>query len=157
MNFFTHVFMQPFVAAAIAASLVLAPVIALAHNNNDRDRDRGNRAEAERVLRLAHSPLEVFINHNGKVLVRGAIVTATSTSAINATTSFGSTTLPWIIKLASTTKFVPHHDGISSVADIAVGDVISFSGTLDTSATTLTLIARVVKDWSWKEKEDDDD
>lgn len=156
MNFFTHVFMQPFVAAAVAASLVLAPVAAFGKSGHNED--RGNRVEAERVLRLAHSPLEVLINQNGKVLVRGAMVTATSTSAINAATSFGSTTLPWIINIASTTKFVPHHRrGVSSVADIAVGDVISFSGALDTSATTLTVKARVVKDWSWKEKEDEGD
>lgn len=156
MNLFSHVFAQPFVVAAVATSLALTPVAVFAHDSS-RDGNRGNRAEIERVHRV-NPALEVFINHNGKVLVRGAVVTATSSSAINATTSFGSTTLPWIIKLASTTEFVPHHRrGVSSVADIAVGDVISFKGQLNASATTLTVDVRVVKNWSGKHKEDGDD
>lgn len=98
--------------------------------------------------RALGSTLEVHINNSGKVLVRGAQVTAVSEANITATTAFGGYTMTWTVKTDEDTRFVRKHLGASNVSEISVGDIISFSGIFDLSATTPTVNADVVKDWS---------
>lgn len=92
--------------------------------------------------------VEVNIGANGGALVRGAKVTGVSGSTVNANTSFGASVMNWIVKTDSDTEFTADKGGASGIANIAVGDIISFRGTIDQAVAGLTVKAKVVKDWS---------
>ncbi len=101
-------------------------------------------------MRMAHSlgsTLEVHINDNGKVLVRGAKVTSVSGSSFNAATVWGAASMSWSVSTTGETEFV-HSNGMS---DIAVGDFVSFTGKMNTGiASPFSVNADIVKDWSPK-------
>jgi len=94
------------------------------------------------------SKLEVSIADSGRVIVRGAEVTAVSDSVIRAETEWGATALTWNIETDAETDFVTKHGSGSDLDDIAVGQYISFSGMIDGSGTALTVDADTVKNWS---------
>ena len=118
---------------ALAAAIALVPALTL--------------AEDSKAVRLTPPGLEIHITGNGHVLVRGAKVTAVNGSDIIATTAVGGTSLSWTVKTDSSTSFVHRFGGKSGLSEISVGDYLSFTGTVDPSAT-LTVKAKVVKDWS---------
>lgn len=91
---------------------------------------------------------EIHIIDNGNTLVRGAQVTAISGNTITATTALGSTTLSWLVKVNGATDFIHKYSGTSSLADVSIGDQLSFSGKIDTTASQLTVNAKVIKNWS---------
>lgn len=94
------------------------------------------------------STLEIHMYDSGKVLVRGAKVSSVSGSTINATTSFGAYGVAWSVKTTNDTKLISRFKGNISLADVKVGDYISFQGSLDTTAVQPTVNAMLVKDWS---------
>jgi hypothetical protein len=94
------------------------------------------------------STLEVHINNDGSVLARGAKITSIGSTTINATQTWGSYSLPWVINILPTTNLVPKVGNDVQLADMKVGDYISFSGALDQSQGTGTVNAKVVKDFS---------
>ena len=104
--------------------------------------------EATSKPMAAGTGVEVNIGSNGNVLVRGAKVTSVSGATVNANTSLGSSVLNWIVKTDSETDFTAHKGGSNGIASIAVGDIVSFRGALDQSASGLTVQAKQVKDWS---------
>lgn len=124
MQHFKHV------AGALALALVLVPGAALAHDS----------------ARPAKTPgVEVVITNAGNVLVRGATVTAVSGSTITATTTWSGVTLTWSVATDSGTSFLDRFGGTLTLANIAVGDTVSFAGTL---TGNLSVKASAVKDWS---------
>lgn len=131
-----------FLAAATIAvgALLVGPLAASAHDNGERAHKLGAHAVG--------STLEVRINDDNSVVVRGAKVTAVSGSVITAQTAFGSTMLSWSVQTNADTRFANRADSSASLATIAVGDYISFSGSLNTAVTGLTVNAKAVKDWS---------
>jgi hypothetical protein len=131
-----------FLSAAILAvgALFAAPLFASAHGDSDNAFKKGAHSVG--------STLEVSINDNNSVTVRGAKVTSISGTTLNAQTAFGSTVLSWSIRTGTNTKIIALPGGTLALASIAVGDYVSFSGTLDTSAAGLVVNANVVKDWS---------
>lgn len=92
--------------------------------------------------------VEVQIGANGSALVRGAQVTAVSGTDVSAKTSLGASVMNWIVKTDSDTDFTANKNGASGLANIAVGDTISFRGTIDQAVSGLTVKAKTVKDWS---------
>lgn len=90
---------------------------------------------------------QIAIGVNGRTLVRGAKVTAVSGSMISADVAWGSYVSSWKVD-ASKAVFVRHNGGNSIISEVKVGDIISFSGVLDTTASNATVKADVVKDWS---------
>jgi len=83
------------------------------------------------------------------VLVRGAKVTSVSGNTITAVSSWDSASISWNIVTDSATEFLRRFGGKSSIAEISAGDLISFQGMLQTSsASPLTVEAKIVKDWS---------
>ena len=133
---------------AMATSMIAAP-LALADNdhNNGRGKDDDRFEEKMERERLG-STLEVHINNNGEVLVRGAKVTAITSSSLTATNTWGAAALSWTVNTDANTTFIRRSGGQSSLGEISVGDVISFNGTLVTTAPAFTVQARVVKDFS---------
>lgn len=92
--------------------------------------------------------VEVNIGSNGGALVRGAQVTAVSGNDVSAKTSLGASVMNWIVKTDSNTEFTANGGGASGLTNIAVGDTISFRGTIDQAVSGLTVKAKTVKDWS---------
>ena len=81
---------------------------------------------------------------NGKALVRGAKVTSVSGSTINATVTWGTSTLNWTVNTDGATKYYNRLGNTGVFADIVAGDSISFAGTI--SGNGLIVLATAVKD-----------
>jgi hypothetical protein len=97
--------------------------------------------------RKVGSTLEVHITNNGKALVRGAKITSIGENMVTATTEWGSAMVTWTVLTDSNTRFI-RKVGNSSVSEILIGDVISFSGMVSTNAPAFTIKADVLKNWS---------
>jgi len=123
-------------SVAVASALAFLPIIASANEGNSKGKDR--LAAAQRV--------EVAINASGNVLVRGAKVTGISGSTLTVTTTAGASTLSWAVTTDSSTVFVTSAGSGSSLAQISVGDTVSFAGAL--TGTGLSVKASAVKDWT---------
>ena len=91
--------------------------------------------------------VDIHIGAGGNAQVDGAKVTAVSGSDVSANTSFGSSVMNWLVKTDGNTEFSAK-GGASGLANIAVGDVISFRGAVDQTVTGLTVKAKALKDWS---------
>ncbi len=140
MHIFSKAALRPILAAALVMSFAAAP-LAFAHNNDDKSSDKVKKANTE---------VSVQISHNGKTLVRGAEVSAIAGSVITALTKWGSSTLVWTINTSGSTQFVQTGSKNGTIANIAVGDVLSFSGVLNASSTGLVVTADTVKNWTKK-------
>ena len=103
--------------------------------------------EHKEMVNKKGSSLEVHINDNGSVLVRGAKVTAVSGTTITAITEWNGASMSWNINTDATTKFIELKNGQSSVSDVKVGDFVSFSGNL-MAGSAFTVQAKQVKNWS---------
>lgn len=126
-------------SAAVIGALAFLPVIASANEGN------GNKGKSENRS-AATQRVEVVINASGNVLVRGAKVTGISGNTLTVTTTAGASTLSWAVTTDSSTAFVTSAGAGSSLAQISVGDTISFAGAL--TGTGLSVKATAVKDWT---------
>jgi len=99
------------------------------------------------------STTEVHISDNGKVLVRGAKVSAVSSSSITASNSWGSAVITWTVTPSTNAQFVRRFGGASALNEIQVGDFVSFSGDIDSSMASLNVKAAIIKDWSLQERQ----
>jgi hypothetical protein len=125
----------------VAMMLVVSP----AYATNDEHGD--NRSDRAKEVHNVGSTLEVHISDNGKVLVRGAKVTAINGTTINADTLFGDSNISWVVDASATPKVIRRYGGNSSVSEIAIGDFISFNGTLNATGAW-NVKATNLKDWS---------
>jgi hypothetical protein len=91
--------------------------------------------------------VEVQIQESGRTLVRGATVTAISGSTITASVVLGGTTLAWTAVTDGSTKFLDKNGRTGASNTVAVGNTISFSGSL-TNASGLSVKVDTVKNWS---------
>src|SRR3989344_2009749 len=124
---------------AVASALAFLPIVASANNDGNKgDKNENRSAATQRV--------EVAINASGNVLVRGAKVTGISGSTLTVTTTAGASTLSWAVTTDSSTVFVTSAGAGSSLAQISVGDTVSFAGAL--TGTGLSVKATAVKDWT---------
>lgn len=94
------------------------------------------------------STLEMHINNDGSVLVRGAKITSINGTTVHATQTWGSYSVNWVVQTSPSTQLLRRYGGASSLSEFVVGDYISFSGTIDPSQSQGTVIAKVVKDFS---------
>ena len=125
-------------SVAVASVLAFLPVVASANEGNRGDKNENRSAATQRV--------EVAINASGNVLVRGAKVTGISGSTLTVTTTAGASTLSWAVTTDGSTAFVTSVGAGSSLAQISVGDTVSFAGAL--TGTGLSVKATAVKDWT---------
>ncbi|MEK7180565.1 MAG: hypothetical protein AAB706_03745 [Patescibacteria group bacterium] len=103
--------------------------------------------------KMPGSGVEIQIVGNGNVLVRGAKVFSIASTTITAGTTFGSTTIAWTVKTTDATRFIRGEEGRGSLSEISIGNTISFNGNMDTGATTLTVNAKTIKNWSIVKKQ----
>lgn len=78
----------------------------------------------------------LVVNNDSNVNVRGANITATSTSGFTATTA--TPPLTFIVQTDASTKFNLKGAGDGTLADIAVGDTVNFRGLALSGTTTST-------------------
>ncbi len=123
-------------SVAVASAFTLMPVIALA---NEGGKNTDNRS-------LSAQRVEIAVNASGNVLVRGAKVTGINGSTLTVSTTAGASTLSWAVTTDSSTAFVTSSGSGSSLAQITVGDTVSFAGALTGSG--LAVKATAVKDWT---------
>lgn len=136
----------PTVLALVLGLSQAAPVYA--QDSKDKKEDKAQ-IRVENLLKSRLPGLEVSINSNGKVLVRGAKVTSVSGNQVTATTGWGSSVLTWNVTTDGSTKFLELNSRNSQIADVKVGDTVSFQGDLVTTVSSpLTVRATVLKDWS---------
>lgn len=128
-------FIKTLIGVTMAIALVAVPVYA---DNDNHKKEAHNNG----------TTLEVHINDNGSVLVRGAKVTAISGSIISASTTFGTSTIAWTIDASSISKVIRRYGGNGTIADVQIGDYISFNGALTTTASGFSVKATSLKDWS---------
>ncbi len=130
----------------VAAGMIAGFGFGMSHIANAENDDNGQQ------FRNAHalgSTLEVHINDNGRVLVRGAKVTSVDGATIHAAMSWNAASLTWTIVTNNGTKFVARSGETRALPGIAVGDYVSFSGNLAGGASgSFTVNASAVKDWS---------
>ncbi len=92
--------------------------------------------------------LETHISNNGSVLVRGAKVTAVGTNSVTAVQTWGSYSLTWTVNVSSSTKSFEKEGNGTPLALISVGDIVSFSGKLNTTQSQGTVDAAIIRDFS---------
>ena len=105
------------ISATALAATALTGGVALAHE------------KGVDVSTLLASPV-VTIGGQGNALVRGAKVTDVSGSTITAKTTWPDASFTWTVKTDSDTEFYATGKNTEDLADIDVGDVISFAGNL---------------------------
>lgn len=120
---------------ALAVVTVAAPVIALAQPGDQGPRNLG-------------TTLETHIYNDGTVLVRGAKVTAVSSSTISATQTWGSSVLNWTVNASGVREVVMRGDENANISQIKIGDYVSFKGMIDATGAQFTVNATIIKDWS---------
>jgi hypothetical protein len=108
----------------------------------------GHEGDNKSEAHMQGSTLEVHISDNGKVLVRGAKVTAVNGNVISASTTWGSAALNWQVTVPSN-QVIRKLGGTGAISEVKVGDLLSFSGSVTTnSSSVFTVTATSVKDWS---------
>lgn len=135
MHFFTHWFATSVLGLAATTTLMFAPP-GLAH---EKSKNTGIVPPA--LMQTA----DVHIGAKGAIALRGAVVTAVSSSTITATTAFGPTTFTWTIDAANA-RFAGNNNGtLSSTTPVAVGNVINVDGALASSSQPI-VEAKLIKD-----------
>jgi hypothetical protein len=140
----------------LSAVFVLVGVSSYGFVSADNDKNNGNngRGDEKKIEQRLEannngSTLEVHINDNGKVLVRGAKVTSVVGNTINAYTSWSSVNLNWAVNVPANSPIIRRFGGNGAISEVSVGDFISFQGNLvTTSASPIVVNATTVKDWS---------
>ena len=95
---------------------------------------------------------KIIIMKKGETLavVAGGATVKTNTSGIlTVDVRFGISAVALTVTTTADTKVFRHYDGKgSTVAEISAGDIISFNGSLDTTAASLTVAASKIKNYS---------
>lgn len=109
-------------------------------------------ADIAGTARAVGSTIELHINNNGTVLIRGIKVSSVSGGIVSGTIAWGSYALPITINTASATKVSRRFGAATTVGQISTGDYVSIEGTLDQTQSALTVNATFIKDWSIQDK-----
>ncbi|MDE2213169.1 MAG: hypothetical protein KGJ34_01395 [Patescibacteria group bacterium] len=116
---------------AVAAALVLSPVI----------------ASAEGISGSAHAGAGIFISPRGIIKVVDADVTAVGNGVVDAMSQFGNLMLNFIVNTSASTTIKAGGSANASTTAIAVGDKVSFVGSLASSTNSvLTVTATKIRD-----------
>jgi len=133
-------------AVPLLALFMLASVSVALAENNTTNRKNNNEDQGSEAAKVPMPDTSILAN--GTVKISGAKITAISGSSFNASQTWGSYSLNWVINTNGSTKLQARSGGALSLSDFAVGDMISFSGSLDQSQTQGVVTAKVVRDSS---------
>lgn len=121
--------------------------IASANNGKDHKEVKKDRMEIRIDAKLRPSP-DVHIYSGGKMNISGAKVLSVGNNSLVARVTFGSLNMDWNVLVDSNTKINRERGGTAVMGDIKVGDVVNVQGTLDTGASSPTVKATHVKDFT---------
>jgi hypothetical protein len=145
----THMYTRLGTAGILGLMIATAPLsLAFARENepgDDRGKGKDRSEEVRSSLSKSNNEREVQIRNNGSVTLKGAQVTAVSSSTITAQTALGNAILSWTITTSGSTQFLNKKSQTIALADIVVGDEINLNGTM-ASGSALTVNATVVRD-----------
>ena len=133
---------------------MLVGSLALAKNDNGKgkEKEKEDKGQHEMEVRKLGSTLELHIFDDGKVLLRGAKVTAVNPTSVNASFSWGSYTLNGVITTDGSTNIIRRNGGQGTLAEFSVGDILSVQGILVPGQSQPTILARIIKNWSVQKK-----
>lgn len=94
------------------------------------------------------STLESHMNNDGSVLLRGAKITAISGSVLTVAQTWGSLVSTWVVNIDTSTELIRRYGGASAISEFTVGDYIAVKGMLDTTKSTPTITAKIIRDYS---------
>lgn len=137
---------RAFIPTLAALALIAAPAFAFAHD--DSSGEVSGTVASQTAIAFPLQGTGVFIGAGGNALVRGATVQSVSGSTVTAKSSWGSSAINWVVDVASSTKFYDSRVAASSLADIRVGDTISFAGPINQALAAFTVNASAIRDWS---------
>jgi len=92
--------------------------------------------------------LEVVMNEDGRVNVKGARVREVLDSGFTAETLWGAGKLMWTVETGENTPILRKDGGRIALAEVTAGDYVSFTGTIQTTMAPFTIDATTVRDWS---------
>lgn len=141
MNLFTTSFVQPVLALGLVAAIAFTPAVSFAKNDSNKDKNE------DRTSVSSLNQVSVDINNGGRASVTGAKVTSVSSDAVVANAVWGSANLAFTVKVSSSTS-IKDAKGKNNmpIGNIAVGDIINFSGSLNTGVSSLTVDASQIRD-----------
>jgi len=128
-------------------SLVYSSSFVWAHDENNNDESRG-KVETN----LPGSVVDVHIGKEGKAMITGAKVVSVTAPVINVAVTWGSFVMNWAVKTDANTQIVRRFSGKADLSEVGVGDFLSVSGMLDTTAATPTILAKTIRDYSIQKK-----
>lgn len=127
---------------------VLSLTFGVVFAENNKNEQGFQKKEDREEWKIPGGEPRVEITPAGKVLVRGAKITAISGNEITTKVSFGTPEILWVVRTSPSTQLSRLFGGKTTLSEFSVGDVVSFSGVLVDSVSPLTVQADVVKDWS---------
>lgn len=113
-------------------------------NKDERKEDKDRKSPAAQTATVA-------IDGKGEVRLADAKVTAVSTGTITLAVNWGSLTMPWTAQVDANTKVKAGGDA-SSLAAIAVGDMVNIQGRLISTSPSMTVQAGMVVNQAAKAK-----
>jgi hypothetical protein len=140
MNILTHSAVKTTLALGLVAAIALTPLVGFAKNDSNKDK------KEDRVSISSSNQVSVDINNGGRTSVTGAKVTSVSGDTIVVSVLWGSANLSFSVKVSSSTS-IKGTNGKNNmpISDVAVGDTINFSGSLNTGLSGLVVNATQVK------------
>lgn len=99
-------------------------------------------------IAAADTIAQVSIAGNGQTMIKNAEVKSISGNSLVISLLWGATRLEWRVETTGSTTFYPRMESGEFVKHIAVGDIVSITGTLDREATKPTVLANVLRDLS---------
>lgn len=126
-----------FLVLAFLVGAVIASPASADNKENEKGFLNAQASLKADVLGRIENSLGVVLGPNGALRVMGAKVTSVSGSDINATASFGNSSLSFIIKTDAETKLNGKaFASSSSLSALKAGDKISFAGTITSSSSS---------------------
>jgi hypothetical protein len=89
---------------------------------------------------------ELHISNTGSMLLRGARVVSISDTEIKVSLSWASNDFVWKLNTRYNTTFISSIGDKQTLADIAVGDILTVTGTLSSNGAEPSIEADVVRE-----------
>lgn len=133
------------IAFVLSLGILAAPALTFAHES-----DASLGSDADIGIGAVHPALAsgILFGGDGAVMVRGAKVESVGSTSIAAQSPVGSSLFNWVLNIGSSTKIKKDGMSSTSLADIAVGDTISFRGILNSMGSVFTVDAKAIRDWA---------
>lgn len=137
------------VSSIVAATLASGSVASADMRGEDNGRHRGwiKSGKEVKFIDAKDAETNIEIKKDGTVNMRGAKVTALSGSVITVTETLGAAVLSWSVTTDAATKLESKNGKAITLADIAVGDVLTVKGVMQ-SGNTFAVKATTVRNIS---------